>query len=182
METRPAHPLAATLETDRLTLRPLSRLDTPFVVRHFTDPAVHRYLLDDEPIETEAQAAAIVDFYVEAPAATFNRWVLARREDGESVGTCGYHRWSRQHRVAEIGYDLSPAWWGRGYMREAVGAMLRHGAREMGLHRIEAMVAAANLRSAHLLRQLGFSREGLLRDRYLSGGRFHDHELYALLV
>lgn len=176
-----AHPLAATLQTARLTLRPLGRADLAFAVRHFTDPAVNRFLLDDEPITTAAQAEAIVDFYVAPAGDSFNRWVLVRRADGAPLGTCGFHRWSRQHRLAEIGYDLSPQHWGQGYMREAVGAMLAHGFGPLGLHRVEALVALANTRSAHLLEALGFVREGVLRDRFFSGGRYHDHALYAFL-
>jgi ribosomal-protein-alanine N-acetyltransferase len=178
----PADLLAVTLESERLLLRPIAREDTPFAVRHFTDPEVNRYMLDDEPVTTAAEAAAIVEFYVTAPGAPYNRWVLLRKADGEPIGTCGYHRWSRQHRKAEIGYDLGPPWQRQGYMGEALGAMLRHGFGPMGLHRVEAMVAVANERSAGLLRRLGFAREGLLRDSSFSGGRFHDHELYALLA
>ncbi|MEI7768513.1 MAG: GNAT family protein [Chloroflexales bacterium] len=175
----PADLLSITLHTERLTLRPISRADTSFAVRHFTDPDVYRFMLDDEPITTAAEAEAIIDFYVATPGDTYTRWVLVRRADGEPLGTCGFHRWSRQHRLAEIGYDLSPQWWGQGYMREAVGAMLRHGVAAMGLHRIEALVAVDNARSAHLLQAMGFAREGILRDSTFSGGRFHDHALYA---
>lgn len=173
--------LAVSLESARLLLRPISRADTAFAVRHFTDPEVYRFMLDDEPITTVDQAIAIIDFYVDRPGDTYNRWVLVRKADQQPLGTCGYHRWNRQHRKAEIGYDLSPAWQGQGYMREAVGAMISHGFQAMNLHRIEAVVAVANERSANLLGRLGFAREGLLRDSYFSSGRFHDHELYALL-
>jgi ribosomal-protein-alanine N-acetyltransferase len=181
MSQQPNDLLSATLETERLLLRPMRREDTPFVVRHFMDPVVYRYLLDDEPITSEADAAAIVDFYVNVPSETRCRWVLTRKADGAPLGTCGYHGWSRQHRKAEIGYDLSPQWHGQGYMREAVAELLRYGFAAMRLHRIEAQVAVGNVRSAHLLLRLGFAREGLLRDSSFSSGRFHDHELYALL-
>lgn len=181
MSASPAALLAVTLETERLLLRPLRRDDLPFAVRHFTDPAVWRFMLDDEPITTAEQVAEIVSDYIDEPGDTYNRWVLTLKADGTPVGTCGYHRWSRQHRKAEIGYDLSPAWQGQGYMREAVGVILRHGFGVMDLHRVEALVAVGNERSAHVLRSLGFEREGLLRDSFFSGGRFHDHELYALL-
>jgi ribosomal-protein-alanine N-acetyltransferase len=169
------------LTTPRLLLRPISRDDTPFVVRHFCDPQVQRYLLDDEPIETPEQAAAIVDFYLERPDAPYNRWVVLRADGGAPIGTCGFHKWSQQHRHAEIGYDLSPAFWGHGYMREAVRAMLAHGFGPLGLHRIEALVATENERSAKLLLDLGFQREGLLRDYSRQGGRFYDHLLFARL-
>ncbi|NTU82572.1 MAG: GNAT family N-acetyltransferase [Chloroflexales bacterium] len=181
IDSVPADPLAVTLETDRLLLRPIRREDTPFAVRHFTDPEVYRFMRDDEPITTAEQATAIVAFYVDQPGDTYNRWVLVRKTDGVALGTCGYHRWNRQHRKAEIGYDLSPTWQGQGYMREAVAAMLAHGFTAMHLHRIEAVVAVANARSAHLLRQLGFAHEGVLRESFFSGGQFHDHLLFARL-
>jgi [ribosomal protein S5]-alanine N-acetyltransferase len=173
--------LAVQLHTERLILRPLRRDDTAFVVRHFTDPAVHRFLLDNEPITDADEAAAIVDFYLADHEPTFNRWVLVRRDDGEPIGTCGYHRWSHRHHKAEIGYDLSPAAQGHGYMTEALTAVLAHGSGAMRLHRIEALVAVANSPSARLLERLGFQREGVLRDSFFSDGRFHDHLLFARL-
>jgi ribosomal-protein-alanine N-acetyltransferase len=149
-------------------------------VRHFTDPAVNRYLFDAEPYK-EDEAAQIIDFYVAEHPPTYVRWVLVRREDGASLGTCGYHRWDHQHRKAEVGYDLSPTAQGQGYMTEALDALLTHGFRAMGLHRVEALVATANDRSAALLRHFGFEQEGLLRESFFSGGRFHDHLLFARL-
>jgi RimJ/RimL family protein N-acetyltransferase len=52
---------------------------------------------------------------------------------------------------------------GRGYMTEAVGLVLRHAFRSMGLHRVEANLQPANERSRALLERLGFRLEGLLR-------------------
>lgn len=180
MESSAAELLAATIETPRLTLRPMRQEDLDFVVRHFADPAVHRYMLDSEPI-TPADAAEIVDFYVAPHPPRYARWVLLRRADGEPLGTCGYHRWDHQHRHAELGYDLSPLAWGKGIMTEAVAGLLAHGFGPMALHRVEALVAPENTRSAALLLRLGFRREGLLRGSTFSGGRFHDHELFARL-
>lgn len=170
-----------TIDTERLQLRPIARADQPFVIQHFLDPEVQRFLLDDEPIETADQAAAIVDFYLSAPQPTYNRWVIMRRCDCRPIGTCGFHRWSRQHRRAEVGYDLGPSFQGQGYMTEALAAMVAHGFTQLGLRRIEALVAPANLRSAALLTRSGFQCEGTLRDYFYSGGRYHDHLLFARL-
>lgn len=170
------------LTSERLLLQPLARTDSAFIVDHFLDPLVQRYLLDDEPISTPEQALAIMDFYLEQPDAPYNRWVIVRRSDGLTIGTCGFHKWSQAHQRAEIGYDLSPASWGAGYMREAVWAMLTHGFTTLGLRRIEALVALHNQRSAHLLRELGFQCEGILRDYYLRDGVFYDHQLFSCLA
>lgn len=150
-------------------------------MQHFLDPDVQRFLLDEEPLTSPEQAVAIVDFYLERPDAPYNRWVVVRRDDGTSVGTCGFHKWSRAHRRAEIGYDLSPQFWKHGYMGEAVEAMLDHGFGAMGLRRIEAIVAPANTASAALLQRLGFQHEAVLRDYYYRDGAFFDHYLFACL-
>ena len=169
------------LETTRLLLRPISQADSEFVVEHFLNPDVQRYLYDEEPMTTTAQALAIIDFYTASPGALFNRWVLVRKADQQPLGTCGFHKWSRLHRRAEIGYDLSPAYQGHGYMREAVGAMIEYGFGQMDLYRIEALVAVENERSLALLRHLAFQQEGLLRNYFWSNGHAYDHYLLARL-
>lgn len=169
------------LESARLLLRPISSSDAAFVVKHFLDPAVQQYLYDEEPFTTPEQALAIIDFYTATPNCDYNRWLLVRRADLQPIGTCGFHKWSRQHHRAEIGYDLSPAYQGAGYMLEAVHAMLAHGFNTLGLERIEALVAVANTRSRTLLERLSFQHEGTLRKYFWSRGQAHDHHLFARL-
>ena len=85
-------------------------------------------------------------------------------------------------RSAYLGYFLGAPFAGRGYMTEALGLALRHAFQEVRLHRVEANVQPANTRSIHLLRRLGFKKEGISR-RYLKiGGRWRDHERWALLA
>jgi len=170
------------LETGRLILRQLTNDDLDFVFRHFSDPRVNEYLLDEPPVASLAEAQAIIDFYQEPKANTYNRWGLVRKSDGRMIGTVGFHKWSKAHRRAEIGYDLSPGAWGEGYMSEAVRAAIGHGFEHMALHRIDALVYTANDRSFRLLQKLGFRQEGLLRDYFTLNGVYYDHYLYALLA
>ena len=115
------------LETARLLLRPLAAGDLDFIFQHFSDPEVGRDLVDEEPLTTRTEAQAIVDFYVSPGPKTYNRWVIVRKLDRQAIGTCGFHRWSRQHGRAEVGYDLARAAWGQGIMTEALTAVLEHG-------------------------------------------------------
>ncbi len=180
--TAPA-PLAPfpALETERLVLRPLTSADLEFVFHHFSHPEVYAFLLDEAPISTYRQAQDILDFYLQPTAHTYNRWGLARKEDHQLIGTCGYHKWNPCHHRAEIGYDLSPAERHRGYMAEALRAVLRFGFEQLRLHRIEALVYEGNQPSVRLLRKLGFQAEGVLREYFYARGKFHDHWLYSLL-
>ena len=169
------------LETERLLLRPLSALDLEFVFRHFSDPHVSRYLLDEEPLTTREQAQAIIDFYVLPGRKPYNRWVIVRKTDARPIGTCGYHQWRSAHRRAEIGYDLEEASWRQGIMTEALQTMLRYGFEQMGLNRVEALVYVENQASIRLLERLGFQREGLLRQYFRQGDTYYDHWLLSLL-
>ncbi len=62
------------LETERLILRQLNMEDADFIFRHFSDPAVSRYLMDELPPADYAQAQEIVEFYREPEGKTSNRW------------------------------------------------------------------------------------------------------------
>ena len=169
------------LETRRLLLRNLTVDDTDFVFRHFSDPAVTQYLMDQPPLTEYEGAREIIRFYQEREANKRNRWGIVRRADSQMIGTCGYHNWHQRDCRAEIGYDLSPASWGQGYMTEALRVVIPNGFTRMGLNRIEALVYTGNARSVQLLQKLGFQIEGTLRDYYYLNGRYHDHYLCALL-
>jgi len=169
------------LETPRLILRPLTFADLDFVFRHFSDPAVTQYMLDEPPLADLAQARELIKFYQDPAGNPYNRWGLERKEDGALIGTCGYHNWQRRYFRAEVGYDLSPAYWGQGYMSEALRTAFQHGFTQMQLHRIEALVYPQNVRSLRLLQKLGFQQEGLLRDYFCLDGQFYDHALLSLL-
>jgi ribosomal-protein-alanine N-acetyltransferase len=170
-----------TLETERLILRPLIRADTDFVFRHFSNPAVGQYLMDEPPIREYSQAEEIVQFYLDPSGKTHNRWIVMRKSDHKAMGTCGYHKWDRRYFRAEIGYDLSPDFWKQGYMAEALGEAISHGFEQLRLNRIEALVYVENERSMRLLQKLGFKKEGLLRDYFYLDGNFYDHYIYGLL-
>lgn len=87
----------------------------------------------------------------------------------------------RSFQSAYLGYygmvDLA----GRGLMTEAVRKAARYAFAEVGLHRLEASIQPANVRSIELVRRIGFRREGF-SPRYLRiDGVWCDHEHWALL-
>jgi [ribosomal protein S5]-alanine N-acetyltransferase len=176
------HPIFfPTLETERLILRQLTFEDTDFIFQHFSDPQVTEYLMDEPPLTDSSQAQEIIRFFMEPEGKTQNRWGMIRKTDQRLIGTCGFHKWDKERFRTEMGYDLTPACWGQGYMTEALRAMISSGFERMALNRIDAMVYVDNPRSYKLLEKLGFKREGVLRDYFCLDGIFYDHLIYSLL-
>jgi len=169
------------LETRRLHLRAIEAGDLEFVYRHFSDPLVNRYLLDEMPVSTRAQAQAIIEFYTAPGEKPYNRWVILQKSDERAIGTCGYHKWQKAHRRAEIGFDLEESSWNQGLMTEALRAVLQLGFESMHLNRVEALVYPENRASLRLLEKLGFQKEGLLRQYFRQGDVSIDHWLLSLL-
>jgi [ribosomal protein S5]-alanine N-acetyltransferase len=169
------------LETERLLLHPLTREYTDFIFRQFSDPAVTQFLLDEPPVVDFSQAEEIVQFYSDPAGKSHNRWVMIQKTDNQPIGTCGFHKWDKHNCRAEIGYDLSPVYWGQAYMTEALIAVISYGFERMKLNRIEALVYVENTRSIHLLHKLGFEKEGTLRDYFFLNEKFYDHHFFSLL-
>jgi len=76
---------------------------------------------------------------------------------------------------AHLGYRLDAEETDRGFMTEALEAVIAHAFGPWGLHRLEANVMPRNLPSRRVLARLGFEEEGLAR-RYLKiNGVWEDH-------
>lgn len=171
------------LNTDRLTLRKISFQDVDFIYKHFGDEEVCRYMVDNETVKTIEEAVDIIKWSHSDPEyPTNNRWLIIYKEKNEPIGTIGYHRWDRNNRIAEIGYDLSKNYWKKGIMSEAMSKVLDFGFHKMGLNRIQAYVHIENTDSYNILRRNGFYAEGIIRDMYLYRGKYHDHYMMSLLA
>jgi ribosomal-protein-alanine N-acetyltransferase len=171
-----------TLYTERLELRRLGPDDVDVVFRLQSDPEVVKYF-GRAPYRTRAEAEKrVADEIAAVEQGVSVRWGLAPREGGAIVGTAGFWRWDQGRHLAEIGYELAPEHWGRGLIVEALRAIVRYGFAELGLHRVEANLDPANVRSARALEKLGFVREGVLRQNWFYDGAYTDSAAYGLLA
>lgn len=71
---------------------------------------------------------------------------------------------------------------GKGYISEAGEALIQYGFDSLELRRIEAEIDPDNQSSAKSLEKLGFSLEGLLRQRWEVNGVVSDSTMYGRLV
>jgi ribosomal-protein-alanine N-acetyltransferase len=85
-------------------------------------------------------------------------------------------------RSAYLGYYGFEPFSGAGYMTEGLALVLDHAFGSLGLNRLEANIQPENERSSRLVSRLGFQLEGF-SPRYLKiGGRWRDHERWAVLA
>jgi [ribosomal protein S5]-alanine N-acetyltransferase len=113
----------------------------------------------------------------------FEAMLVCRREDGVIVGFFNLSQIVRRSfESAYLGYAVGKPYAGQGYMREGMELVLRHAFNDLRLHRIEANIQPGNQPSIALAQGAGFRREGF-SPRYLKiGGRWRDHERWAILA
>ncbi len=100
-------------------MRNISLEDADFFLTLFSSPVVNKYLVDAEPLQSIDEARDLINWY-NNESIDHNRWVIINKETGIRLGTCGFHIWDKRNNRVEIGYDLLPENWGKGYMNEAL--------------------------------------------------------------
>jgi len=165
--------------TERLLLRPLQPSDAPAIFAIRSDATVMRFA-SSLPLVTLDEAEAFVAREVAARAEGHTLRLALERVQA-LIGSCILFNSHAQCRRAEIGYELHRDAWGRGYMHEALRAMLDIAFVQFGLNRIEADIDPRNTASARSLERVGFTREGLLRERWIVNDEVSDSALYGLL-
>jgi len=109
------------------------------------------------------------------------RWAIVEKETNRFVGTCGYQGLNETSSRSEIGYELHPDVWHKGYMQEALYAIICWGFDVFELNRIEALIYPENHASAHTVEKLGFTKECCLKEYAYFRDTYTDLNLYRLL-
>lgn len=169
------------IETERLCLHQLSLLDARDVFEIFSNEEVIQYY-DVAMFTTIERAERFINRMNEKFATHEGiRWAIALKSTNHVIGTCGYNVVYSSSRRAMIGYELKRKHWRKGYMQEALHAMIEYGCAELQLHRLEAFVIPGNKRSLRVLSRLGFVEEGILREYGFWKDQFWDMQCFFLL-
>jgi len=166
------------LRLPHCTVRPWELGDAGALVRHANDREIWRNLRDRFPHP-----------YTDADAERWLVWVttseplthFAIEVDGEAAGGIGFSLGEDVHRrVAEIGYWLGRAIWGRGIATEALRALTDYAFAHHDLARIQAFVYAWNPASLRVLEKASYYREAKLREAVTKDGATTDMLIYAV--
>jgi len=169
------------IETGRLRVRLVEPADLPALFEVNRDAEVTRFLpyaTWESQSDGHAWLKRMMDLQATGTALQF---VVALKETDKAIGTCLIFRHDEASARAELGFVLGRGHWSGGYMTEALTALIDRAFDGMGIRRLEAEANPRNTASGRLLRRLGFVREGLLRQRWVSKGAAYDVEAYGLL-
>ncbi len=169
------------LETERLVLRELKEDDAQGVLDCFSNEDVLRYYGQNPLTNIEQVKNIIRNFSTIYEEKRGIKWGIELKEKEGIIGTIGFHDWSSEHNRAEIAYALLPEQWGKGYATEAVLEIISYGFNELDLTRIGAAVFTENHASNVLLTNLGFEKEGVLRNYMYQNNVPYDTNVYSLL-
>ena len=175
------------LTSQRIILRDFHAADADAFFAIFSDDRVTEFY-DCNTFSNVEQAQELVTANIGRNAAqdgTGLRWVICLTDSPESaIGSCGIHSINKNFHSLEIGYDLHPKYWGNGYAFEAVSKMLSFcfsSHSPIHVNRVTATTDLESHKSIALLKRLGFSEEGILRQYGFWKNRFNDVRLFSLL-
>ncbi len=109
------------------------------------------------------------------------QFVIVERDSERVIGTCLLFRYNRENCRAELGYVMGREHWRRGFTHEALSALITYAFECCKIRRLEAEVEPANIASNNVLKKLGFTHEGVLRQRWQSNDNNFDANIYGLL-
>lgn len=147
------------IKTERLLLRKLQAGDCEVILFLRTDKDVTKFIERPEHRKTKNMSDAIAliqefDRYIERN--TSISWGITLKNEPSIIGTICLWNFTKNNKIAEVGYDLDPRYQHKGLMSEAMKAIVAFGFHELKLEKIEAFTHAENLPSTQLLDTHGF--------------------------
>lgn len=144
------------IETNRLQLRSLLPGDAATISALRSDRQVNTYLNRPATLTTEEAAAYISKITTGIQLHNWMYWAISVNNLPGLIGTICLWNFVPENNKAEIGYELSPAYQGKGLMQEAVEVVIRFGFEQMELQLITALVKPGNEKSLQLLERHHF--------------------------
>jgi ribosomal-protein-alanine N-acetyltransferase len=152
-----AAPPALPLLTPRLRLRPLRGDDFEQLHAVYTDPRVEAFIGPHTREEVEQELQFDIAHQAEHGWAL---WALEERSSDRFIGDCGLRPLEMRGPEIELGYDLHPDVWGRGFATEAARAVVEYALGSLQIDRLIAVVKPTHSASRRVLEKAGLKHVG----------------------
>lgn len=166
------------IKTERLLLRPFKDRDLNDFYRYCKNPNVglnagwkpHDSLNESYLVMLSFQKSGGV-------------WAITERGVNKVIGSLGVHfdDFDKSPRVKMVGYALAQEYWGRGYMSEAVSALIEYAFKILKLEKLTIYHFNDNMRSKRVIEKSGFKFIKELKQHYkMFDGTLKDEMYYEL--
>jgi ribosomal-protein-alanine N-acetyltransferase len=151
------------LETPRLSIRPFTEADAPFVLVLLNEPSFIKNI-GDRGVRTLEDSRAYI---AQGPVASYARfgfglYLVELKASRTPIGICGILK-REQLPEPDLGFAFLPAYWSQGYGLESATAVRDYARVAFRLPRLLAIVSPANEASIRLLEKLGFGFSSLTK-------------------
>ena len=154
-----------TIETERLILRPWREDDATALFKYAGDPDVGP-IAGWPPHRSVEDSLEVIRTVFAAPEV----YAVVLKDTGEPVGSCGImfsdglHSADMRRGEAEIGYWIGKPYWGRGFIPEAVKALLSRSFNDLALDAVWCGYYDGNTKSKRVCEKSGFRFHHTNRD------------------
>jgi RimJ/RimL family protein N-acetyltransferase len=172
------------IETERLILRRFTALDASDMFNGWAgDAEAVKFLTWSAHSDIGVTETVIGDWLAEySKNDDFYNWCIEYKQTKTAIGNISAHVVSSRFECAEASYCLSPAYWNRGIMTEALSAVVKFLLNVAGFERVESIHHVNNLASGRVMQKSGMQFEGIKRyGGRKNNGAFCDVRLYAIV-
>ncbi|MBO5870768.1 MAG: GNAT family N-acetyltransferase [Clostridia bacterium] len=168
------------IETERLILRYIESEDADDMFEYASIPEVCEYLLWSPHVNIEATKGYIEFLQKRYVRGLFGDWAVVLKEENKMIGTCGYAHIDSRVNQCEIGYVLSPKYRNKGYMTEAVNAVLELTFEKLGMLNAKLRIIKQNYDSIRLAEHIGFKLDEIIESEMEIKGVMRDIAHYSM--
>ncbi|MBJ3783957.1 GNAT family N-acetyltransferase [Devosia sediminis] len=171
------------IETDHLILRPIERSDVEAVGRYHILPSVQRYVERPTRYAEDVAAAVAVmraQIVLHRPGDTLTL-AIVRKGDKVLVGQVSLQWSNASAGQGELRFCIDPAHSGKGYLTEALTALIDLAFDHFRIHRLMARCDGRSHHSIKLMQKLGLRLEAHYREHALFQGEWDEELHFAIL-
>lgn len=170
--------MVKTLKTPRLTLRPLTLDDAEKMFQNWTHSVnATKYLTWPPHGNLEVTKDRLRQRITEAN----EEWGIVDTQTQELMGVIDVVGEITETQTKIIGYVLGEKFWNKGYMTEALDAVIAYSFDATAVNRIEATHDIANPGSGKVMEKAGMTFEGILRQAARNNQGIVDIAIYSIL-
>ena len=147
------------------------------------NPDTRKYFREFRELNMHHQKTWFTDKVMNDPSTLM--FAVRRTKDNQLLGCCGlaYINWVNRHAELSIYIGWKDEYIDKtGYAEESCNLLIKYGFEEISLNKIWTEIYEFDDRKTSLFSQLGFQKDGLLRQHYWHRGKWWNSIIYSLLM